>query len=298
MVKVLDSEKLNGFEVADFLIQRIEAKLPTSLIRLGDGEGELMGFPTISSRKEVNRSLRVWFDDVSMPDEELEVLSHSIREAVRNADVLGIPREKQKLRHKGYQQVFDTIEHYNLAKSNMAFTDAGIHRYLTFCQLYRKILKDREFVGLIGARDISGIIKEYFRVNETKNYIVRAEREFLGEELGCHFPDRYKEIYETLDVPYQGALFLVGAGGLGKIYCHWIKQRGGIAIDVGALFDAWSGVRSRLVHPCHHIERYIETPIITMSDAIEKYNACCDIWDLDTPRVDIGNYQHRLDEVW
>lgn len=257
-----------------------------------------MGFPTITSRKQVNRSLTVWFDDISMPDTELETLAAQLRQAVSHADILGIPRENQKLIHKGYQQVFDTIEHYNLVHNNTTFTDSAIHRYLTFCQLYRRLFKNLDFVGLVGARNISDVLKRHFQVKETKSYIVRAERAFLGEERRPHYPDRFKQLHDTLDVPYRGAVFMVGAGGLGKIYCDWIKQRGGIAIDVGALFDSWSGIRSRLVHPCHHIERYIETPEISMADAIDRYNACCDIWDLDTPRIDKALYRHRLNESW
>lgn len=62
-----------------------------------------------------------------------------------------------------------------------------------------------------------------------------------------HYPDRFSEIQKTLKIPYPGALFLVGSGVFGKIYCEWIKQRGGIAIDVGSMFDSWANFGRVLV---------------------------------------------------
>jgi len=37
-----------------------------------------------------------------------------------------------------------------------------------------------------------------------------------------------------------GRVYLVGAGILGKMYCDVIKQRGGVAIDIGAVIDGWA----------------------------------------------------------
>jgi hypothetical protein len=38
-----------------------------------------------------------------------------------------------------------------------------------------------------------------------------------------------------------GMLVLVAAGILGKIYCHAISEKGGIAIDVGSVLDLCAG---------------------------------------------------------
>ena len=42
-----------------------------------------------------------------------------------------------------------------------------------------------------------------------------------------------------------GQVFLIGAGLIGKHYCHVVKTNGGIALDVGALTDAWDGLPTR-----------------------------------------------------
>ena len=60
-----------------------------------------------------------------------------------------------------------------------------------------------------------------------------------------HFPDIFDRLRRDIVVPFPGALFLVGAGLLGKIYCHWIRQRGGVALDIGAMADAFAGFNTR-----------------------------------------------------
>ena len=44
----LKDRRLNAFQVFDILQQRIIARQPTTVIRLGDGEGALLGYPRIT----------------------------------------------------------------------------------------------------------------------------------------------------------------------------------------------------------------------------------------------------------
>ena len=46
-------------------------------------------------------------------------------------------------------------------------------------------------------------------------------------------------------VEAPGMLYLVGGGLYGKLYCQLIQSQGGIALDLGSLFDAWLGLPSR-----------------------------------------------------
>jgi hypothetical protein len=65
-------------------------------------------------------------------------------------------------------------------------------------------------------------------------------------EARPHWPTMFNEVPKWLkSIPVKGNLFLVGAGGFGKIYCHMIKQHGGMAFDVGSLFDGWAGYGTR-----------------------------------------------------
>jgi len=72
---------------------------------------------------------------------------------------------------------------------------------------------------------------------------------------------------------------------LGKIYCKWIKESGGIAIDIGSIFDAWAKVESRLKNPCHSIEEYNKTTSISLAEAVERYNTLCVHFGIDSARL-------------
>jgi hypothetical protein len=43
----------------------------------------------------------------------------------------------------------------------------------------------------------------------------------------------------------EGRLVLVGAGYAGKLIVHEARRRGGIALDLGSIFDRWMGVHTR-----------------------------------------------------
>ena len=128
-------------------------------------------------------------------------------------------------------------------------------------------------------------LRELFGVAEVRWYGVQGELRDTGEILTPHFPDGFEELRETLHVPYPGALFLVGAGVFGKIYCHWIKQRGGVAVDIGSIFDSWAG-EGRVGHPVRSLDEYRLLPRITRDQAIERYNALAEQFGLDVPAAD------------
>ncbi len=52
-------------------------------------------------------------------------------------------------------------------------------------------------------------------------------------------------LLEELEPAFPGQVFFVGAGICGKVYCDVIARRGGIALDIGAVCDAWLGIPTR-----------------------------------------------------
>ena len=77
---------------------------------------------------------------------------------------------------------------------------------------------------------------------------VPGDKHFTGAvpSTESHFHDYFDRI---LEYPFEaGQVWLVGAGVLGKIYCEAIRQRGAVAVDVGAAMDLWAG-RPDTRHP-------------------------------------------------
>jgi hypothetical protein len=61
-------------------------------------------------------------------------------------------------------------------------------------------------------------------------------------------PHFLSDVASALPHDLHGCLCLVGAGPWAEIYCAWIKQRGGVAVDIGSGFDLLDGTITRPIH--------------------------------------------------
>ena len=252
------------------LRRHIAEHLPLSLVRLGDGEGRLLGFPEIVDKAELDTSLQIWFGRTDFATADLAALALELRAAVRAADIVGLPRPSQAGQPE-YRPVFEAIPRFDLLAHAPLLADAAIHRYLQIGLFYRELLDRLPFCGLVTCRDLAPEIARVFRLGCVEQHLIPGEAQHPGPVSGEHFPARFRTLRDTLTVPFRGAVFLVGAGALGKIYCHWIKQRGGIALDIGSLCDAWADV-GRLRKPCHRLQMYEQTAPLTPDEAVRHYN--------------------------
>jgi hypothetical protein len=234
-------------DVVRRLRDAIDARRGLSLVRLGDGEGRVLGYPKLVDWELLDReSLVFWFGrGHGVVERDILDIGTQLRAAIRAADLVGLPRAKQVQDWPEWRRVVEVCEEESLLSPESTVVDTAMHHYLQFARAYQALLAGRPFVGLITGRDVAGAIGAGFSIPRVDQYLVPAESGHAGPRSGRHYPDRFNEIRATLEVPYPGAVFLIGAGVLGKIYCHWIQQRGGIAIDIGSMFDVWSEVRSR-----------------------------------------------------
>ncbi len=256
--------------VLPVLRRHIAERTPLSMVRLGDGEGRLLGFPEIVDKAELDVSLQIWFGHTNFHPADLAALSLELRAATRAADIVGLPRASQAGQPE-YRPVFDALDRFDLLPHAPLLTDAAIHRYLQIGLFYRALLDRLPFCGLVTCRHLAPEVTRVFRIGHVEQYLIPGEARHPGPMPGEHFPTRFHELRDTLAVPFPGAVFLVGAGAPGKIYCHWIKQRGGIALDIGSLCDAWADV-GRLRKPCHRLQMYEQTPPLSLENAVRHYN--------------------------
>lgn len=73
---------------------------------------------------------------------------------------------------------------------------------------------------------------------------IPGEAFFRADAFGreAHYPRVFVRILESIENCIgPGQLVLVSAGILGKIYCDAIRQRGGVAVDIGSVIDISSG---------------------------------------------------------
>jgi hypothetical protein len=222
----------------------LQARTGFSLVRLGDGEGPILCWPAHQLPGELATVLSTWFGRSDLPAADLQVMADGLRQAVRSADVLGLPTRYQLTKSPRYEMVLDGIERHELCSASQLFADSGVHFYLQWSGALAHFLRGLDHVGVIGCRDIGPQIAEAFSLGSVRTYLVRGEHHHPGLVSEAHWPDGFNRVIEQLDVR-PGMAFLVGAGVLGKIYCDRIKARGGIALDMGSILDSWANIPSR-----------------------------------------------------
>jgi hypothetical protein len=182
-------------------------------------------------------------------------LQQEFEAAILQSDILGMPlvsRLEVDFGQFGYLGALeDRIGRIVRDSPGMLFCDSLVHIALhRISPFYKEILSGLPFLGFIGPhRGLAAQLAVRFDIASHHTYTVPGEMR-LPDHAGRnqadrHFPGRFRELMAGIEVPYHGAVFLVAAGLLGKIYCHRIKALGGIAIDIGSVADAWLGYNTR-----------------------------------------------------
>lgn len=233
------------------VVRAIEAALAQgsgfSLIRLGDGEGAMLAHAAAHMVDEVAFSLSVWFGAQEVAPIERSVIAARLRDAIRGATVLGLPRRRQLQISMRYHEVFwavDGLVGGAVDRAGPMVCDMAIHFYLQWSGALGRILRQARRVTLIGCRDVAADISRAFGC-EVQSWPVRGEAAFPGVVETPHWPEGFYRMRGRIEQLGAGDLLLVGAGVLGKFYCEAARRRGAVALDLGSVFDGWQAVPSR-----------------------------------------------------
>jgi hypothetical protein len=246
--------------------QAIQSRQPFSMMRMGDGEArfliraipELQDGLTETELKIIGNVVWTnWFGErfEEADPAALADLTSKLMWSIDTTDVLGVSgymRLRQDTGHFGYLalqekllnerlannpdvRLFNALSHYDLVQEPLSLTD---------------LLADESFIGVISPHpDLEERLQRHLGAGTVRSYPVPGEVRLANHAAmraeKRHFPERYLELLETIEVPFPGAVFLIGAGLLGKVYCARVKELGGIALDVGSLVDGWMGINTR-----------------------------------------------------
>ena len=264
------TQPLVALTIAYKIVAAIRNKTPLSLIRLGDGEGNFMDYACewesyqLEDQKDIQK---IWWGQAHLHETPLQVEEH-YNKALDNADLIGIPEYQRMLSkvniyeegiekpYKRYTRGLLAINEFvavrigDTSYSTKTLVSCFIHQDLDLWGLYDFILDAAGSCSVITCHEtMPAVISERFNLEVDQTYLIPTEYRwgsmFKNVKAECHFPERYKALKQELKVNFPGELFLVGAGFLGKIYCDLIKQQGGIALDIGSIFDYWLGYETR-----------------------------------------------------
>ncbi|WP_428375099.1 hypothetical protein [Lichenicoccus sp.] len=230
-------------ELEMLLLERIARRRPASIVRFNDGEAKLLGTPAFYAQSQLTRMLERWFRDNRLSLDQLERLRAGLAAAIRNADVVGCPDADWPAEFARANAVLASLA----AGHPLATVLVNFPQAMILDGFLQKTLTGIDFLGLVTSRDVRGVVRHMLEPRRSAWCRVPEQALFCYEpHLPRHFPEMFDFLCASIEVPFQGAVFLVGAGPCGKIYCDVIKRRGGIAIDIGSVFDVWAG---RLTRP-------------------------------------------------
>lgn len=220
---------------------------PVSIVRAGDGEKIVL-----ESNKDL-AAYQLCIQSVMKRQMGYEPIMSEVEEVRKNliiaysgADIVGLPMQKNLGElNKHWINVENVVK--PLTKTNK-FTSTDIGYDLLYSGKLDEWLNGKKQINYISCRNIDDQIRAKYSTIIINSYIIEPEAKFTStyKEGDKHYPDQFNKIEWWLDAANcSGVPCLVGAGVIGKIYCNWMRDRGGVAIDLGAVFDLWAGFSTR-----------------------------------------------------
>lgn len=256
-------------EIAQRICSALTAGQPLSVIRIGDGEANLLRCrhqsPTNHlDRKIARKSILNQSDRFIADNDWLRKLGSWMENSIREADIVGVlglwPQtdvapsvEKllsrfEKNRRGVAGNWYGRQEMCGLAKDGFLRDKiiGSAHLYLGAVVHMRKLLEASDRIICMTDKDVV----------VTKIADVAGDKEVLHVPVGRQTsdmrpPDDPSFLEQTeamLPKDLTGTLVLIGAGLWAEFYAGTVKQRGGVGVDIGSGFDLLAGQSTRSIH--------------------------------------------------
>lgn len=227
-----------------FLVNKaIAEKQPFSFVRMGDGESIVIGYPEFTTEREATARYAKWFALPEGPTAWMHLVSTMIRDACEYADIVGLPGPRHASLGKSWRNVEVFAKRYGILSGHTCQMDFVID--LQMRDDFRRLIRGKS-VRCITCRNVSGVLRTLGASTVETFYLPPQVKPAFGTDYSKapHYPECFTSIQEWIKST-PGGIYLVGAGGLGKIYCQWVKELGGVALDIGSTFDGWAGYPTR-----------------------------------------------------
>ncbi|WP_162989540.1 hypothetical protein [Comamonas sp. lk] len=244
--KVVSQNMLSTQEFIEGVSKSIEKKKPYSFIRVNHCENRLLGYGVSYSQEEAEITYQIQFG-YNLEKNDTSAISHMLRGAVADADSIGLPTLKKLSSNKLH--ILENSTYFHLRYFNCylkkSYTSVNIHYELGRALEFKRLLCQVNKIYAITCRNLAKLESSLGREVE----VIKIPAEYVYSENSSnqkHYPDIFFQVLNRISKSIKpGDLVLVGAGILGKIYCNEVKKAGGVAIDLGSLFDAISGINTR-----------------------------------------------------
>lgn len=277
--------------ISNSLIEALQAKVTMSVIRIGDGEANLLTYRHYPGTPQLDRycaeAIIAAQEDRFIPsDEWLIKIRQAFHDAVIDADIIGVRgverwsklamssqetldvlREKFLAQIRGTQGLMRS-EYHMLKMANLGLLHGKVitsaHLYFGILKNIRRLLAAAPRIVLISSRmELPSILSGI--VPQTPISLIPVGRARSRSQAqpssSAPLPDRPDFLDETshhilrLGSEMRGALCMIGAGPWSELYCRQAKEAGAVAVDVGSGLDLLCGAKIRPVH--HKVREYL-----------------------------------------
>jgi hypothetical protein len=254
--------------------EAFETKRPFSLIRLGDGESAVLGYPEMVHPVRHARWMGSFFGPGRIDADQAVRLRAGLEAAIAGADVVGTYRERfadpgpaiamalglgaLPKPSPAEMQAINFVERRLLNQliaphrpGGQLLTDANIHIKMHQTGFAIDMIRRSKAVSIIsGNPGIAGVLGNVFGCTTFELTQVPGEFKWASDKADWkrtapHFPTVFDEVVGRIRAGAVQYCVLVGAGPCGKIYCDEVRRAGGLALDVGSLMDLWCGRATR-----------------------------------------------------
>jgi hypothetical protein len=253
--------------IAALLKSHLIKRTPVSLLRVGDGEGNVLGLTRGTIHPDQLNAFNAKFRSqigMTLRENEAQVLCEKVREALCSANCLGFRLDSAKSENEVisghladgqigaalgvlYARTFLHEELLSGRFSDKVITSMWVHYALI--PYVRDIMDAAPAVIVITGR---AQLEPHFESRlgkRLRSFIAVPPQGYRPATEGdTHYRNAFPRVLDALRADLQGTLVLVGAGFLGKLYCDAAKNNGAVALDFGAAFDILAGISTRPVH--------------------------------------------------
>lgn len=219
-------------------------KIPTSVCRMGDGEAIVLNGFNDSPKLEwvLKRQLGYMLEE-----SQVAIIQKNLITAYKDANYIGVPENKREGLNEYWYKCLEILESNIGTLENKNLCSVDFHNHWLTDGFFDELLTGRDTLIYISCRDLDEGFRTKYGIKNIHSFRIAPEMKFTPGYKGlAHYPTQYEQVKEWIEaVPIEGNLCLVGAGVVGKIYNTWFKERGGISLDIGNVFDAFAGLVTR-----------------------------------------------------
>jgi hypothetical protein len=263
-------------EQCDEFVSLVREKLalgqPFSFLRVGDGEAACLPYEPKLARhalEDARDRERIWWGN-PLEQHIRALFATRIVRAIWDADCIGLPTVGRYLREldlsredsletsltgRGLRSALYCSERISQLRAPglplPVLTSCHLHQDLVHWNCYGTLLEGAKEVVLVSCHpDLGDWMADRFGVRIAGNVLLPPDR-VSGPLLRRRasdpraLPQILDRVMDDLgDLP-RGRLVLVGAGYPGKWIASVARDRGGVVLDLGSVFDYWLGLKSR-----------------------------------------------------